>query len=115
MLRSSLLALVPLVGLSLVARPALAADAIPLASQRVVVADLDLATDAGVAALDERLARAAAKACEKPGLVTGWDRVLVANCRARALAAAADERGRRIAAARGTDQLAAATADDRRN
>jgi UrcA family protein len=94
-----------LLALALAATPA-AAGEIQLRSERVAVADLDLATEAGVARLDARLERAAARACEKPGLVTGWDRMLVADCRARALASVAPQRADAISAARSQHRLA---------
>ncbi|MCS6986070.1 MAG: UrcA family protein [Sphingomonadaceae bacterium] len=94
-----------LAALALVASP-LAAEDIPLRSERVVLRDLDLSTPAGVAELDRRLARAASRACEKAGLKTVWDQRVERNCQARALAAVAARREAAIATARGGARVA---------
>lgn len=51
---------------ALAGSPALAADAAPVASVRVVTADLDLHGRAGVRALDRRLAGAVQTVCPAP-------------------------------------------------
>lgn len=87
-----------------------AAGEIPLRSERVRVADLDLSTPQGVAALDRRLARAAFRACEQSGLTTVWDNRVSYDCQARTLARVAEQRDAVIAAARSSDRVATAEA-----
>ena len=83
-----------------------AAEEISLRSERVRVADLDLNTPEGVAALDRRLSRAAVRACEGSGLTTVWDNRVAERCQVRTLARVADQRDQVIAAARGNSQVA---------
>lgn len=83
-----------------------AAEEINLRSERVRVADLDLSSAEGVAALDRRLSRAALRACEKSGLTTVWDNRMAYDCQARTLARVADQRDSVIAAARAGSQMA---------
>lgn len=96
--------MIRILALSLVlAAPAAAAPIV----ERVRTTDIDLATDAGVAELDRRIAMAAEKACTKPGAFTAWDRWVVRTCIAQTVAASVDTRNAVVASAR-TQQMASA-------
>lgn len=69
-------------------------------SARVSVADLDLTTRAGVAELDRRIHRAAARICIANRPRTPIEMRAEARCRMEAIAGAAQQRERAIAAAR---------------
>jgi UrcA family protein len=68
---------------------------------RVAHADLDLATDAGVAALDRRIRAAANRLCEAGAARSVIEQRAGMRCRMDAIATAAGQRSRAIAAARG--------------
>jgi UrcA family protein len=83
-----------------IATPALAQDISAPHSFSVRHADLDLASEAGVRALDRRIRNAASAACGTPSSADPKGRQKVETCREEAKAGALAQRNRVIAAAR---------------
>ena len=77
--------------------PAIGAEPLPVATRNVVTADLDLSTGQGRAALDRRLARAAADVCGRAADIDLDGRNAVRDCRTEALGQARITAEQRIA------------------
>jgi UrcA family protein len=83
-----------------IATPALAQDISAPRSFSVRHADLNLASEAGVRALDRRIHNAASAACGTPSSADARGRQKVETCREEAKAGALAQRSKVIAAAR---------------
>ncbi len=93
-----------------VAGPASAADA-GAQSSRIHYRDLDLTTDAGAAALQQRIARAAANICGPADGRTLDDQARSVACRNTAIASASPQMNAVIASVRSSDHLYAMNHD----
>jgi UrcA family protein len=93
--------------LAVAATPAIATETARTAIVRV--SDLNLASPAGVAALDQRLNRAARSVCDDAGVRTAFERRDATLCRSEALARVRPNRDAMVASARGTEVAIVAT------